>query len=409
MDGTSSLLFSISRNVFDIRTTSYLQRMGIGVMFINTSHFTEALGYGGALDGLTITINTDGGTVLFDTGSELTAKRHYYTSSYELGYFGWTVQGNYDRAYIWSALRNNYISLGMVVFVAGMVFVGLMILLHKKGSHSLNYLFDNFSDIKKNQVYTPVPGTGDGEVDRVIDGFNTMFESVRTLNEEVLLRKTQSLAFELEKTEYALRSLYSQINKHFLINVLSLLRSFASLGEVDKLKACIEDLSDLLRYSLSKEDTKTVKEELGSIRSYLNIQKLWHPDIDFALKYNDDVGGLVIPKMILQPVIENSFVHGLGRKKGVINVAVRRCGDSLYLLVSDDGAGVEAGKLTAINEALRNGTEISSSSGNGLALSNVLKRLRLVSGRESTIRLISVAGKGAMTVIRIKARGTEDA
>ena len=410
IDGTDTPYFAVSRNIYDIRPESYLEKMGVGILFLNAVQLADKLNsYSVALNGLSFCV-MENGDKLAQTSQytdEALEGNGYYVKNTALDNFSWWLVSVYDKSYIWDAMKNNFAVLVVVISVAGVSCIVLAAFVRRKSSESLDYLFNVFSNLESNNAIDIVPYSDDQEVNQVIDSFNRLVGSVRNLNDEMLKQKNRELKLELRNTEYMLNSLHSQINKHFLINILSLVRSFITCKETEKAKNCIEDLSDFLRGTLTLGDKTTVGEELAMVRSYLNIQASRYPRVETEINCPDEIMGLVIPKMILQPVIENAFIHGLQRKKGKIQIIGRVKNNFIYFFVSDNGQGIDIEKRKEINQSLKERKKITFALGNGIALSNIEQRLRLLAGEKSLIRLISKKGHGTVAMLKIY-KGEDD-
>lgn len=410
VDGTDTPYFAVSRNIYDIRPESYLEKMGVGILFLNAVQLADKLNsYSVALNGLSFCV-MENGDKLAQTSQytdEALEGNGYYVKNTALDNFSWWLVSVYDKSYIWDAMKNNFAILVVVISVAGVSCIVLAAFVRRKSSESLDYLFNVFSNLESNNAIDIVPYSDDQEVNQVIDSFNRLVGSVRNLNDEMLKQKNRELKLELRNTEYMLNSLHSQINKHFLINILSLVRSFITCKETEKAKNCIEDLSDFLRGTLTLGDKTTVGEELAMVRSYLNIQASRYPRVETEMNCPDEIMGLVIPKMILQPVIENAFIHGLQRKKGKIQIIGRVKNNFIYFFVSDNGQGIDIEKRKEINQSLKERKKITFALGNGIALSNIEQRLRLLAGEKSLIRLISKKGHGTVAMLKIY-KGEDD-
>lgn len=410
VDGTDTPYFAVSRNIYDIRPESYLEKMGVGILFLNAVQLADKLNsYSVALNGLSFCV-MENGDKLAQTSQytdEALEGNGYYVKNTALDNFSWWLVSVYDKSYIWDAMKNNFAVLVVVISVAGVSCIVLAAFVRRKSSESLDYLFNVFSNLESNNAIDIVPYSDDQEVNQVIDSFNRLVGSVRNLNDEMLKQKNRELKLELRNTEYMLNSLHSQINKHFLINILSLVRSFITCKETEKAKNCIEDLSDFLRGTLTLGDKTTVGEELAMVRSYLNIQASRYPRVETEINCPAEIMGLVIPKMILQPVIENAFIHGLQRKKGKIQIIGRVKNNFIYFFVSDNGQGIDIEKRKEINQSLKERKKITFALGNGIALSNIEQRLRLLAGEKSLIRLISKKGHGTVAMLKIY-KGEDD-
>ena len=220
----------------------------------------------------------------------------------------------------------------VILSVASASCILLAVFVKRRSARSLDYLFNSFSALQKDKAIEVIPHSDDEEVNQVIDSFNGLVQSVKGLNDEILERKNKELMLELQTAEYMLTSLHAQINKHFLINILSLLRFFVSSGETQKAKSCIEDLSEFLRGALTIDDEGTVEQELAMVRSYLNIQANRYPRVKFEIDCPEECLDKVIPKMILQPIVENVYIHALPKKSGNIRLVCKACGEFVKFL-----------------------------------------------------------------------------
>lgn len=180
------------------------------------------------------------------------------------------------------------------------------------------------------------------------------------------------------------------------------MRSLVTVGDTDKAKSCLENLSEFLRYSLSMDNASTVEKELDSIKIYLDIQKVRFPKIDFEVSCEKEAGGFPMQKMILQPIIENAFVHSVKNKRGKIRLVCRRRAGGVSIFVADDGEGLTKEREREVNASLRGDAteEIGGRTGNRIALANIQRRIRLSVGPRSVIRLRALEN-GALTYVRL--------
>lgn len=206
----------------------------------------------------------------------------------------------------------------------------------------------------------------------------------------------------LLKKQMQYTALQSQINPHFLYNTLEAIRSEALLCSHREIAEMTEKLGRFFRYCISsQEDFVSIRDELFNLEDYFYIQQCRFGS-RFSLDMKIEEERLVscfLPKMTLQPIVENGIFHGLEQKKGAGKITIRLFGTEkkVYLVVSDDGIGMNQEEVTAINERLKNlSDQAAKASGkrHGIALLNVNSRLRLYFGEEYGLRLNSVAGKG---------------
>jgi two-component system sensor histidine kinase YesM len=187
---------------------------------------------------------------------------------------------------------------------------------------------------------------------------------------------------EIIRSYSEIKALQAQINPHFLYNTLDSLRwSLEDKGE-EELANIVVSMSNLFRYTISKntnDDWVTLSEEFNHIENYLEIIKFRFTDrIKWKLLLPTELKNIKIPKLLIQPLVENAVIHGSGNQLNQCNITVSvqriKRTDFMRITVKDDGAGMDEEKLQAVKNALNNG-EITSVTGKGMALSNVKKRL----------------------------------
>ena len=234
--------------------------------------------------------------------------------------------------------------------------------------------------------------TGD-EAGVLSDSLNTMIDKINELLEQVTTEQVR-----LRKAEFEL--LQSQINPHFLYNTLDAIIWLAEAGEQKKVVSMVRSLSEFFRTSLNRgKDIISVKEELLHVRSYLEIQQVRYQDI---LNYDIDVpaelGNYLIPKITIQPLVENALYHGIKNKRGSGTIHIRgsRQEDFLVIEIEDDGIGISKERLWQVNDGIQKkiltGKDI-------YGLYNVNERVRLNFGEAYGIDIQSTYGEG--TLVRI--------
>lgn len=201
----------------------------------------------------------------------------------------------------------------------------------------------------------------------------------------------------LRRMELAL--LQAQINPHFLYNTLDTIIWLIEADKPQEAEEMVSDLSAFFRHTLSKgKDVITLAEETEHIRSYLQIQQARYKDI---LRYTIDMAPEVLtaalPKLTLQPLVENALYHGvkLKRAMGHIYVMARREEGNVLIQVTDDGMGMTPERLQELRQAMETGERV------GFGLATVNERLRLLFGPEYGLDLSSRQGVGTTVTIHI--------
>jgi len=212
---------------------------------------------------------------------------------------------------------------------------------------------------------------------------------------------------EGEKMAY-IQNLQNQMNPHFLYNILENIRSESLLNGLESVANMAELLGDFYRYTISQEDNfVSLKEELDNAEVYFQIQRFrFSKKLELKVKVQENLLSLKVPRILLQPIVENSIVHGLeGRESGgKVEISISRSNQHVYIQVSDDGIGIEEEKLRQINEDLRNirrgfqggvvGKGGMGKAGMGVSLLNIQERIHLLYGREYGLYLQSLENAG---------------
>ena len=212
---------------------------------------------------------------------------------------------------------------------------------------------------------------------------------------------------EGEKLAY-IQNLQNQMNPHFLYNILENIRSESLLNGLESVANMAELLGDFYRYTISQEENfVSLKEELDNTEVYFQIQRFrFSKKLELEVKVQEDLLSLKVPRILLQPIVENSIVHGLeGRETGgKVGISISRSNQHVYIQVSDDGIGIEEEKLRQINEDLRNirrgfqggvvGKGGMGKAGMGVSLLNIQERIHLLYGREYGLYLQSLENSG---------------
>ena len=225
------------------------------------------------------------------------------------------------------------------------------------------------------------------------------------------LREDESQRMMLMRRQVELSFLQHQINPHFLYNTLDSIRSKALMDKQREIATMTEILSRFFRYCISSDDGLVrVGEELDHIRDYFYIQKFRFEDrFDMEIDMErEEIRELFLPRMTIQPLVENAMIHGLEKveHKGVIRVSLMVARDRLRITVSDNGFGMTREELIRLNARLQSPFEEQLALGGehgGIAIRNVNARLKLLFGEDSGIRYRSLIGEGTDAVVTMPA------
>lgn len=221
--------------------------------------------------------------------------------------------------------------------------------------------------------------------------------------------------------EEEVRMLQNQINPHFLYNTLDSIRGQALASGDARLADMVEALAAFFRYSISRHgNIVTLEDEIKNVKTYVQIQKFRFEDrfdLEIETDASETVMECLIPKLTLQPVIENAIFHGLelSLKPGKVYLHITETEERLLLYVIDNGVGMEKEELKELNASLGGGPAPAkapepggSGEGNGLALRNVNERIHIYFGEPYGITIYSTKGCGTEVEIVLPVIKDED-
>ncbi|CAG7647157.1 sensor histidine kinase [Paenibacillus allorhizosphaerae] len=228
------------------------------------------------------------------------------------------------------------------------------------------------------------------EFDTVVVRFNDMAGQIQYLIENVLEERNRSRLATLKQ-------LQAQINPHFLYNCLSFVISSANLGRNDSVIAMAYNLSDYYRYITRLDDAGTrLKDEMNLVKNYLEIHLLRLQRIRYEIDIPEDMLEIRLPKLLIQPIVENAIVHGLEPKPGggAIVISGRKSGERVQITVEDSGIGMSEERLEQLKEQLRRPMDEST----GTGLWNVHQRLKYGFGETAGLSLERSGALGGLKV-----------
>ena len=263
-------------------------------------------------------------------------------------------------------VNHSQIIAGMILLGYGIISGIILSLLLEKVFRRLNYLGKRMEHMKVNMKYITVPNKHD-EVTILELQYNSMLDRLEEVINEMAEVKSQKQIFEF-------KSLESQINPHFLYNTLGVMRWEALESGKNTLVSMIDNLAIFYRLSLNKgKGLLTVDEECCLVLAYIEIQQIrWDYVVDVEIKIEESIKSVVIPKMILQPLVENIWLHGniTAKENRKIAITASEHCNNLELTIWDNGDGIAEDTLHQIIESK---SEISENAGIGISfIRNIL-------------------------------------
>jgi len=268
-------------------------------------------------------------------------------------------------------------------------------------------------DVENIEVYT------DDELSVLTKAFNRMVKKVKEdineikgkarLKEQLKEKEMQNLIMKNLLKETELFALQSQINPHFIFNTLNAGMQLAMFEKADKTVLFMEDMANYLRYNMTNlNKAVTLKDELENLKNYINILKTRYGD-KIQVEYNIEKSILdsKMPSMILQPVVENAFIHGINEMEdgGKIIIKTKKTGQKIKLTIADNGKGFTKRTrdyILSLNNIPESQIKESHTGKNsGIGLGNIIYRLKLFYNIEEVINIKSVSGDFTMVILTI--------
>ena len=211
--------------------------------------------------------------------------------------------------------------------------------------------------------------------------------SLMTLSFYLTLENPAALRTELIEQKMSMLYLKSQVNPHFLYNTLDTIRIQAQLNGDQKVAELLMRLVDFFRRSVKVDRSMvSLDDEMELLEAYTDLICYRYPDLHCEYDIDPDLGGVKVPNFILQPLVENSLLHGIKNKgyKGQVTIAAQAvAGDKMEITIRDTGSGFEPEKKKAIDEMLAHyDRQAPKVNGNSIGLLNVQKRIKLLCGRQ---------------------------
>ena len=232
------------------------------------------------------------------------------------------------------------------------------------------------------------------------DEVGQLGESLNNMIGEMEFLIDRLIKEERYKREIELEALHAQINPHFLYNTLNTIKWMAKIqGNVSVSKA-ITALVKLLRTSTNLgRDLITINEEIEYVKNYMVIQRLrFNDSVKINYQLHEEVGDFLIPKLILQPIVENAIIYGAVENEQDITITIKAeiIGSDIAISVEDDGPGIEADILEQIFKTKNNRHRFSK-----VGLNNVNQRIKLYCGNQYQLEIKTVVGIGTTVIVRV--------
>ncbi len=296
----------------------------------------------------------------------------------------------------------NRVRWNRLLFIIGMavltIFLALVINLIVQ--HLLGKFYDilkSIRNVQKGDLSVVIPECGNDEMGELGTQINKMLERIKQLMNDNLNREMLAKNSEI-------RALQNQINAHFIYNVLESIKMMAEIDEEYAISDAVTSLGKLLRYSMKwVSGNVLVEQELEYIKNYMALINLrFDYEIYLSLNIPELILKQEIPKMSLQPIVENAICHGIEQMAEDTNIYIKGLleGDDCVIEITDAGKGMTEDEVKRLKQKIAGEIDSNGGSGNGIGLKNVQDRIHIAFGEKYGIEIASMIG--CYTKIRVR-------
>lgn len=305
---------------------------------------------------------------------------------------GWELVGIISNFELYRSTAQNLISIGIVSLFAILLSGVLSQRTGRRISQPVSNLCSSMRDMS---AVSEVNNTNCIELKQLYNTYNQMLKRNR-----MLIKSREDTLLKYKRAE--MLALQSQMNPHFIYNTLESINALISIGDNKNAALMTTELGNFLRSSLNNGNNLiTLEKELAQVNSYIQIQKLRYSNqIELIMNIPDPLPNYRIIKLILQPLVENSIMHGFKDmdEKGIITISVYETIDELILSVEDNGLGTD---IDMLNSLVEQKTLYKNNNINFYSIQNVYQRLENYYGKESSLKYEENRTGGVTARIRI--------
>lgn len=309
----------------------------------------------------------------------------------ELPDYGFTAYGVIDNE---KALGNLYNVPQLWLLCVGILLAALVVIffLIRQTTRPLSELVSKMSNARNNKFDEYIVPTGTREIKELSETYNTMLQDLNRYIDELM-------TIQKQKRKAEISALQMQINPHYIYNTLASIKWLIFQGNTEKSIKTIDAFISLLRNTISNSDEYiTLEQEIENLKNYVLINNTRYGDkvrVEYYVTFG--LESCRIPKMILQPFVENAFLDAFPcERKGNIQVLARRFSGNLQIQIIDDGVGMTRDRLLELTEIHTKREHFS-----GIGINNVDDRLKLIYGNQYGINIESEENKGTKITISV--------
>ena len=327
--------------------------------------------------------------------------KDYYVCGQYNGITGWKSYSAIPSEGLFPQAKDLNSAIYLVVVLCTVGIAAVIALLVYAMARPIKRLSRAMSQVQEGDFTVRVPNKRKDEIGELTDSFNYMVDKINTLIRQVYQEQIAQKNAEVQ-------ALQAQINPHFLYNTLDSVNWMLIDREEYDISDIIISLGSLMRYSIEDENALVpLYREVEYVISYLKIQKNRLEDkLEYEVEVDDTIREEKVPKLILQPVVENAITHGIEprREQGKVSILIRDAGGEMQITVTDNGIGMTREQLEHLQEEV---PDLEKEGHTGIGIRNVDRRIRLHYGEQYRIRIESQVGNGTVISLRIPKESRE--
>lgn len=317
---------------------------------------------------------------------------HYFVTSAEIPHSDWRLIGVSSTESTMLLKKKLIEGILLVNFLLIFASIALSVMISRRLTKPIVELQNAMMSLDESWGHIAVNSNSSVEIIALTTEYNALLDRIKVLTEDIAQKENAKRLFEL-------KALQSQINPHFLYNTLDTILWLAEFGETEKVVAVSKSLGEMLRLSLDIHQTLVpLQSELANTENYLRIQQTRYEDkISYRIQGEKELLSVSVPKLILQPIVENAIYHGVRPQggKGYIEIGYGKQDGKLIITVSDNGVGY----FSSVEENDRN---LIKAKLGGIGMKNVDQRIKLLYGNQYGIEVRENQPHGTVVIYTLK-------
>lgn len=397
--------------VVDVNRDALSKKILGGVaMTVSMSYIEQQIHNGSLYKGSSMTLIGETRKALLSSGDGSNLAAMPATNETAIGTTGWTLVTSYDAGILPDDMQRVWwvtVAAGVMIILTIGMFLIMLFRRMLAPVESISRFMRSVSRSQKSAVYKPKEKTYE-ELTTMVESMNQMLCSLEEKTAALVEQEKKYYLAMLETNRLEILAYRSQINPHFLYNTLDCISGMALRYQAPEIAQISEALSGMFRYAVKGEDFVTVAEELNHMREYATIiNHRFIGRITIEIGATQDAQSVRIPRLMLQPVVENAVFHGLERKigKGKIEVSAKIEQDHLHMRVKDDGVGMAPESVELIMKHVRGAAHEERGDTDGIGLWNIARRLDAFCNSHYKMTVESAVGVGTTVEITLPLEG----